>query len=277
MPAIHTQSVPALDRALTLLELLGRSKAGLTLPELVVQTGLPKSSVHCLLVTLQRRGYLYRNERTSRYLFGMKLLSLANSAISGMKLRDQAMSFLRGLMNETGLTTHLAILENQEAVLVSKCEPSGIVRLATWIGKRMDVHCTSLGKALIAYCPSEELDRIIKEHGLPRHNDNTICSRKKLKEELQRVVERGYAVDDEEDELGLRCIGAPVFNLDGQVIASISLAGTTAQVTAENVPMLAARLIETAMALSQSLAHDLSAEPDSVYWMPAVQSRHAVR
>lgn len=175
MAALNTQSVPALDRALTLLELLARSKAGLTLPELVQQTRLPKSSVHCLLVTLQRRGYLYRNERTSRYLFGMKLVSLANCAISGIKLRDQAMSFLRGLMHETGLTTHLAILENQEAVLISKCEPAGTMRVATWIGKQMDVHCTSLGKALIAYCAPDDLDRILKEHGLPRHNDNTLC------------------------------------------------------------------------------------------------------
>lgn len=259
MAAIRTQSVPSLDRALTLLELLANSKTGLSLPDLVLKTELPKSSIHCLLVTLERRGYLHRNRRTGRYVFGLQLFSLANTAISGLKLHDEAAPFLRSLVRATGLTVHMAILENREAVLVSKLEPPGIFRLATWIGKRMDLHCTGLGKALMAYLSQEEIEHIFDEHRLPRHNDNTLCSRKRLKEELIRTTQRGYALDDEEDELGLRCIGVPVFGPDHHVIASVSVAGTTGQITSNGLRKLAEQVMDTAAAISQALGHGSAA------------------
>lgn len=256
MVAARTQSVRSLERGLTLMELLANSKVGLSLPELVQKTGLPKSSIHCLLVTLERRGYLHRNIRTGRYVFGLQLFSLANMAISGLKLHDEAAPFLRSLVRDTELTVHMAILEHREAVIVSKLEPPGIFRLATWIGKRMDLHCTGLGKALMAYLPQEEVERIMVEHRLPRHNDNTLCSRKRLKDELARTAHRGYSIDDEEDELGLRCIGAPVFGPDNRAIASISISGTTYQVTPSNLRKLAEQVKKTAEAISQALGHD---------------------
>ncbi|MGH9445696.1 MAG: IclR family transcriptional regulator, partial [Terriglobia bacterium] len=109
----------------------------------------------------------------------------------------------------------------------------------------------------------EEVDHIIEEHGLPRHNDNTICSRRRLMQELKLAAQRGYSVDDEEDELGLRCIGAPVFWPDNRVVASISIAGTTAQVTPENLRDLAERVIRTALSISQALGHDPAALQES--------------
>lgn len=262
MVAIRTQSVRSLERGLTLLELLANSKTGLSLPELVQKTELPKSSIHCLLITLERRGYLHRNVRTGRYMFGLQLFSLANMAVSGLKLHDEAAPFLRSLVKETGLTAHMAILERREAVLVSKFEPLGIFRLATWIGKRMDLHCTSLGKALLAYLPPQEVDEIVRVHGLPRHNDNTLCSRKRLREDLARTVERGYALDDEEDELGLRCLGAAVFGPDHQIVASISIAGTTAQITPANIRKLGEHVKQTAAMISETFGHNASLASD---------------
>ncbi|PYV23226.1 MAG: IclR family transcriptional regulator [Acidobacteria bacterium] len=250
---IKTQSVPSLDRALSILELLADSKAGLTLPELALRSRLPKSSVHCLLVTLQRRGYLHRHDKTRRYMFGPKLFSLADRALSGMELREQAAPFLRALTEKTGLTTHLAIWEHEEAVLVAKFEPPGTFRAASWIGKRMDVHCTGLGKALIAHLPEEEIEEIFRDHGLSRHNDNTLCSRRKLKEDLGRTLQRGYAIDDEEDELGWRCLGAPVVARGGEVIAAISVAGSTDQITPENLSALAGQVVDTAATIARSL------------------------
>ena len=94
---------------------------------------------------------------------------------------------MQQLARDTGLTVHMAILEQNEAVLIDKVEPIGHHKLATWLGKRMDVHCTSLGKALIAFLPEAEVDRVIEERGLPRHNDNTIVSPRRLREELARV------------------------------------------------------------------------------------------
>ena len=208
---LKTPSVPAVERVLSILELLAGSRAGMPLPDIARELGLPKSSVHCLLVTLERRGYLHRNERTGCYLFGSKLFSLGNLALSGRELRDVAAPFLRALMEKTRLTVHLAVLERNEAVIIDKVEPSSMFKLATWLGKRMDVHCTGVGKALIAYLPDEELRRLVEERGLPRHNENSIVTIRKLKDELVRARRRGYAIDDEEDEIGLRCIGAPDF------------------------------------------------------------------
>lgn len=263
MAAVKTHSVPSLEKALTILEMLANSKVGLSLPELVLKTGIPKSSVHCLMITLERRGYLHRNEKTGRYMFGLQLFSLANMAVSGLKLRDEGASFLRDLAERTRLTAHMAILDRHEAVLISKCEPFGMFRLATWIGKRMELHCTGLGKALLAHLPQGEIDRIIDRHPLPRHNDNTLFSRNRLVKELAKTAERGYALDDEEDEIGLRCIGAPVLRQDKVAIASISISGTTTQITQENMGMLAQQVMQTAASISTSLSH-LTSAPDKL-------------
>jgi DNA-binding IclR family transcriptional regulator len=188
-------------------------------------------------------------------MFGLKLFSLANTALNGLQLREQAIPHLYSLMQQTRLTTHMAVLEQNEAVLVAKVEGPSSPKLATWIGKRMEPHCTGLGKALIAHLPEPRLDELLKEHALPRHNENTLASVKRLKEDLAKAVKLGYAIDDEEDEIGLRCIGAPIFDRSGSVIAAISIAGTTSQITAENVHHLAQLLKNTGTAVSRTLAH----------------------
>jgi DNA-binding IclR family transcriptional regulator len=267
MDNLKTPSVPALDRALSMLELLSFVRHGLTLPEISQRLALPRSSAHCILVTLERRGYLHRNQQTNRYMFGRRLISLANTALSGLKLREQAAPSLRELARKTGLTAHMGILELGEAVLVEKIEPPGVKRLATWIGKHMDLHATAVGKALLAFRPEEEIDALITSHDLPRYNDNTITSVRKLKEDMARVRTTGYAVEDEEGEIGFRCIGAPVFDEAGKVAAAISVAGTTCQITDENFSSLAAMVKECAARLSGVLGCPLES---SVHVSPGV-------
>ncbi len=257
--APKTQSVPSLDRALAIFEHLSASKNGMTLQELVQSTGLPRSSIHCLLLTLQRHGYVHRNGRTSRYMFGLKIFSLANAALSGVKLREQAAPFLVPVVRKTGLTTHLAIREQHEIVLISKYENPGTFRLATWLGKRMEAHCTGLGKAMIAHMPEAELEQMIRSRGLPRHNESTIVSVTRLKAELARIRKQGFALDDEEDEVGLRCIGAPVFDDTGRAVAAVSIAGTVLQITPQNLKDLAAPVMEAAASISRVLGYT----PDS--------------
>jgi len=248
--AAKTPSPPAVDRALSILECLARSRSGLTLAELREQLALPRSSVHCLLVALQRRGYLHRNDTTGRYMFGLMLFSLANEALAGLDIREAARPHLRQLVQRTGLTAHLAILERDEAVIVEKLEAPGPFRLATWLGKRMDAHCTGLGKALMAFLPAEHLERILVNHGLPKHNENTISGPRKLRAELAHIRAQGYAVDDEEDELGLRCIGAPVFGPAGEAVGAVSVSGTTSQIGPENETSLSRELRRVAALIS---------------------------
>jgi DNA-binding IclR family transcriptional regulator len=251
---MKTPSAPALERGLAVLELIANARASLTLPEIAKKLKLPKSSVHCLLVTLERQNYLQRNERTARYMFGPKLFSLANVSLSGLKVRQIAAPHMLVLTQRTGLATHLAVLERNEAVLVEKAEPRGVLKLATWLGKRMDLHCTGVGKALLSQMNDDEVARIVCETGLPRHNDNSITSIRKLQQELARGRKLGFFVDDEEDEIGYRCVGAPIFDETGQVAAAISVSGTTLQVREDNSNLLAEQLVRTAQSISHSLA-----------------------
>lgn len=250
--SVKTKSVPSLDRALKVLETLAASKSGLSLSELSRDLEMPRSSTHCLLITLERQGYLIRNEKSGRYLFGMKLFSLANMAMSGLSLRKAASPSLRALMTATGLTVHMAILEQNEAVIIEKVESPYQLRLGTWVGKRLGVHCTAVGKALISHWTDEEIDRLIK-HGLPRYNENTIISSKKLKRNLRQVRELGYSVDDEEDTINSRCVGAPIFDQNDRVIASISVAGFAAQINSETFHALTERVKVGAATISQRL------------------------
>ena len=246
-------SAPAVDRTLSILELLSEPTRGLTLPELSRRLGLPKSSTYCLLVTLERRGYLLRNNRTNRYMFGLKLFSLANLTLSGLELRQSASGVLHLLMQRSRLTVHMAILEDDEAVLIEKVEPPGLVRLATWVGKRLELHCSAVGKCLLAYLPEAEFLRLVRDRGLTRNNENTITSIRKLKQQIAQIRQAGYAIEDEEGEIGCRCIGAPVFGHAGDVIAAISVAGTTSQITPDDFEYFGRMIRQVASDISQAV------------------------
>ena len=232
------------------MELLAGSRKGLSLQELSRRLSLPKSSTHYLLLTLERCGYLLRSRDTHRYMFGLKLFSLANLAVSGIKLREVAAPFLHALMKRSGLTVHMAILENDEAVVIEKIDPPGLFRLATWVGKRMDLHSSGLGKALMAYLPDEDFDRLLRERVFMRYNDNTIISRRKLGMERQQTRKLEYSLDDEEGELGFRCVGAPILDRFDRPFAAISVAGRTDQIWGENLSLYGRMVKETARQIS---------------------------
>ena len=247
--------VPSIDRALRVIELLSVSKEGFTLSELCRRLKLPKSSAHLILLTLEERGYIQKNNETGIYRYGVKLISLSRTAFEGLELRDEAKPFLESLMKKTSLTIHMAILERNEAVIIEKIEAPGLIKVATWIGRRMDVNCTGVGKALIAFLADAEFNSQIKGKGLARHNQKSIVSITKLKRELAKVRKLGYAIDDEEDEIGLRCIGAPVFDRHGRVAAAISVSGTVAQISSESIPRTAQLIKETAASISSRLGY----------------------
>jgi DNA-binding IclR family transcriptional regulator len=259
MPAVKTRTVPALYKALCMLELLSSSRTGMTLPELVEQSNLAKSSAHYLLVTLERCGYVRRSDRNGRYMLGVKLFSMANSAIGSLNLRQQTAPYLSGLRIRTGLTVHMAILEKNEAILVARQETQRGARLASWVGKRMDMHCTAIGKAMLAFLPEPEIEAIIRKHGLARHNENTIASVRPLRDELERIVKAGYAMDNEEDELGVRCLGVPVFGPAGRPLAAISIAGSTQEVSLEDVPRFVKELHHVSAGISHTVAESMLA------------------
>jgi DNA-binding IclR family transcriptional regulator len=249
----NTYSVPSIDRALTVLELLAQSRGGFSVSEISRRLTLPKSSVHLVIGTLEKRGYLQRNAVNGKYCFGLKLVGLSRTAVENLDLREAAKPLLQALMRKTGLTVHMAVLERNEAVIIEKLESPGLLRLATWIGRRLDVNCSGVGKALIAFLSDEEFEQQFKTKGLAKHNENTTVSITKLKRELERVRTLGYALDDEEDEIGFRCIGAPVFGCTKKVVAAISVAGTTVQIPNEDVVHIARVVKHAAAQISMQL------------------------
>lgn len=251
--APHTQSVRAVERALQILEHLARSRHGVSLSQVTRALHLPRSTTHALLLTFERCGYVQRDTASGRYRLGLRLYELANMALSGISLRDQAAPVLHNLMEETGLIVHLAILEQGEAVLLEKLEPPGAPKVATWVGKHIAFHCTAAGKALVALLPDAELERLVKKQGLLRYNENTISTFSRLRQECARIRACGYTVDDEEEEIGIRCVGAPLLDWQHQVVGAISVVGTTDRVT--NVAAVAAKVLESALAISRRLGY----------------------
>jgi DNA-binding IclR family transcriptional regulator len=249
----RTASVPALDRGLAILEAVAKSKSGLTLSQLTRTLDLPKSSVFCLLITLERAGYLRRNPVTKRYGCEMKLVRIATQAFEGITLREKARPILRRLLDQTGLTVHMGIAGEHDVILIEKLDPHLTSSVATWIGKGMDFHCTSLGKCLLAFSAESEIERILGHRVLFRHNENTIASVQRLKAELAKVRKLGYAVDDEEEELGSRCIGAPVLDAEGRAMAAISISGDLTAIDMTNSSSLCLKVQKAAEVLSREI------------------------
>ena len=258
----NAYSVPSLSRALRILELLAQSRRGLTPSDISRKLALPKSSVHLLVKTLELMGYLKNNRVNGKYHFGLKLVTLSHTALENLDLREQARPFLQDLMLTTGLTVHMAILEHAEAVIIEKVEAPGMLRLATWVGRRLDANSSGVGKALLAFAPETNTDQRFTTHPLARHNRNTIVSPDRLARELKKVRELGYAFEDEEGEIGFRCIGVPINDSSNRVIAAISVAGTTAQISKERVGKLASTVKATALEISAHLGYKLGSEAD---------------
>ena len=252
MLPVKTASPPSVDRAFSILEEVAQSNRGLRLREIATKLGAPRSSTHSLLVALERRGYLQRNESTGRYCFGPKAFTLANDGLKGMALREISYPVLTGLMRQTGLTVHMAILDREHAVLIEQLVPLPEMAPMTWPGERLELHCTALGKALAAFQPEDHWERFAGKRALPQHNENTICSRKKFLDELAITRKRGYAFDDEEVDLGMRCLGVPVCGAAG-TIAAISVCGNCAEVHAANAEKLVRSLTTAAAQIQRAL------------------------
>ena len=245
-----TYLVPSTMRAMRVLEFLARSNRGASVSNVSRSLALPKSSTYLLLKTLEQEGYLQRSAWSGKFYFGVRLVRLCRSALANLDLREVARPSLTSLMRQTGITVHLAVLEGNEAVIIDRISPPGSSAGADWVTRRLDVNCTGVGKALAAYLPEEQFEKLITAQRFARHNDNTIVTVPGLKRELCKVREQGYALDDEEDEIGVRCVGVPILDSSQQAFAAISLAGTTELIPLERVPSLANSLKQTASEIS---------------------------
>jgi len=255
MPSNHESPSVAVERALAMLEAVAQEPEGLSNADISRKLQIPKSSASYILRTLEKQGYLNRDPQSGKYRVGLKILSLSRGALSGIDVREVALPIMRHLVEKTGLTCHLAILDGPDAVYIEKVEPPGFIRMDTWVGRRMRVHATSVGKAMAAHISQERLEKILADRGMEKRTPKTITTLPRLLKDLEKVRAQGYAVDDEENNMGARCVGAPVFNQSGAIEASIGLSGTTNQVSAQTMPRIVEALKDAARHVAMQLGY----------------------
>jgi DNA-binding IclR family transcriptional regulator len=244
--------VQALDRAFAVLDLLGESETPLGLAQVASSLQLHKSTAHRFLMVLEKHHMV---ERTSsgKFRLGLRLFDFGNKAIEQYDLRDRAQPHLRRLVAETEETAHLCILEQARVIYIDKIEPARSVRMITRIGASNPVHCTSVGKAILAFLPEERIADIIKRTRFERLTHRTIATPEALRAEIEKTRRRGYAVDDEELEDGLRCIAVPVLDAQRQPVAAVSISGPSFRVTAQKLPSIANHLLQCVRGISADM------------------------
>jgi DNA-binding IclR family transcriptional regulator len=221
--AVANEKSGSLSRGLHIVGIMAESHDGLPLSEIAHRAGLSKSSTHRLLQTLVHEGFVTQDGDTSRYRLGLKLLSLANNLIAGLGLDQLVRPLLEDLSRATQQAVHLALWDSSGAVYAQKIEAPSSIRMCSQVGKRVPMHCTGLGKAMLAFLPEKRALEVIAADGLPVYTPNTLTEPEALFEHLALIRNRGYALDEEEHEEGIRCIAAPLLNRRGQVLGAISL------------------------------------------------------
>jgi len=229
----------SVEKAFVILEFLANKADPIELSALSRALSINKSTAYRYLTTLESLGYVIKDADTSCYTLGSKALWLASKFLNNLDLRNQAHPILRKLSEETGETVHLAYLDNFEVVYVDKIDGKSPVKMASRIGNRMPAHCTGLGKALMAFLPETDWQKYIDRVGLKYHTRNTITQPKEFFDHLRMIRERGYSIDNSENEEGIRCVALPVRNHEGKVIAAISIAGWVISMTPDRDETLA--------------------------------------
>ena len=257
--------VQVLDRAVAVLRSLADADNELTAVEIARAVGLHKSTVHRLLVVLEHHRLVQKS--LTGYALGTGLLELGEKASARPRLGECAGPYLRELAAQTGEGAHVTVLSDTEMLAIAHVEGRWNLQPLTRTGSRTQIHCTAAGKAVLAYLSPEACDGLLARLSFPRLTRRTIVTPAAFKLELMRVRDAGYAMDDEEFEDGLRCVGAPVFDHRGHVAASLSLAAPVFRLGRDRIGLVVRLVIDAARRLSAEIG----------YQEPALPQRAAVR
>jgi IclR family KDG regulon transcriptional repressor len=250
-------AVNSVIRALTVLDLLGKANGELGTTEISRELGLHKSTVYRLLLTLVSSGYVEQNPETEKYRLGIHLAELGMTVLNGLDLRRTARPSLLKLADYCAESVHLGILEGHEVVYIDKIDVDRPLIMGSRIGGRSPAYCTGLGKVLLAYIANEKLEQyLIQNPSLRRFTSNSLVDPENLKDHLSRIHAQGYAIDDEEHELGIRCVAVPVRNHRGEVTAAISVSGPTLRMTREKMDQVIPKIIEAGATISSALGYN---------------------
>ncbi len=240
-------------RAFSIIEYLAQQDDWVRLRALARDLDLHPATAYRFLSSLKDLGYVKQDPEGTSYQLTLKLAWLSSRVLERTQLRGVAHPWMKRLTEETNETTHLGVLDGNEVAYIDKVDNSQAVEMRSRIGARVHIHASALGKAIVANLP-ERSRQLIMEHWRPVGlTKNTINDPASLRQEFEAVRSRGYAVDDEENEIGIRCIGAPIFDHTASVVGALSVSGWTITMTPERIPQVAERLRATCAAVSQEL------------------------
>ncbi|HUV22530.1 MAG TPA: IclR family transcriptional regulator C-terminal domain-containing protein [Gammaproteobacteria bacterium] len=221
----------SLTRALTLLARLSETPSGLSLTDLSYQLGMPTATVHRLLSTFEEFDFVEQDTEQGLWFVGLKAFTVGNAFLHRRDIVASARPHMQALVEQCGETVNLGVIDAGEAVFISQVESREMMRMIVRLGSRSPIHASGVGKALLANMPEQQLARILQQRGLARYTERSIDNATQLRAELQRIRQLGYALDDEEHAIGLRCVASAIFDENGQALAAISLSGPKARVT----------------------------------------------
>ncbi|QBX34078.1 IclR family transcriptional regulator [Paracoccus liaowanqingii] len=246
-------TVQALDRALDLLDLLA-ARPGLTLSEVAEHAAQPPSTVHRVLHTLATRGMVESDPATQAWNIGPQAFRLGSAFMRRSGIVERARPILRALMEHTGETANLGILQGDAVLFLSQVETTETIRAFFPPGTRSPLHASGIGKALLAFGAAGGATGPLQGAApLARFTDNTLTDRQALQADLARIRHRGFSFDDEERTRGMRCIAAPVFDLSGEAVAGVSVSGPAHRIAAEHVKTLGAVVAAAAASLTEAM------------------------
>lgn len=247
--------IQSVMRATDIMELFLGQQKELSVKEISEGLGLSKSTVHGIIKTLVYKGYLYQSGENAKYQLGMKLFELGNVVGIQLDITEISRPIIKKLGDQLGETIHLVAYVQGEAVYVEKLDGSHSLRIYSQVGKRAPLHCTGVGKAILAFLPAEEREEIIDQLSMERYTIKTVVDKEELKKQLAEVRRHLFAMDDEEIEIGLKCVASPIFNHQGKVVASISCATPTVRFSNDRQQAIIQGIKEAAEAISAAIGY----------------------
>jgi DNA-binding IclR family transcriptional regulator len=244
-----------IERAGLLLACFSSERPHLTLAELAAQLGLHQSTTYRYVATLTSVGLLERDQRRGGYRLGPRIIELSNLALNQLEVRKLALDDMDSLRDELNLLVNLGILFDGDVLHIAHSVPANWPRWYTTVGRRAVAHCTALGKVQLAACPWPEVQRTVEQYGWRPYTPNSISDFERLAAELSAVREQGYAIDNEERNQGTVCVGAPIRDYSGSVVASLSVSGKADRMSSESRARIVPRVLETADRISFRLGY----------------------
>ena len=243
--------VQSLTRALAILETLAETTDGMTLSDVAQVVGLAPSTAHRLLTTLESRRFVRFLAPDGLWQVGVQSFVVGQAFRRSRDVIALARPQMRQLMEATGETANLYIEEGGEAVCMAQVESRQMMRAIARPGGRVKLHCSGAGKAMLAHLPADEVAKILQAHGLPRTTDKTLDTPQRLKVDLERIRVLGFAIDDEEHAVGLRCVASTVLDEEGQPLAALSVSGPTARIDEAAMSLIGGLVRHAAIAVTE--------------------------